>query len=363
VGTADGAAVFDRLDGHEQVVFCSDRTSGLRAIVAVHSTALGPALGGTRMRPYPDEAAALDDVLRLARAMTYKNALAGLDHGGGKAVIIANPATDKTEVLLRAYGRFVEGLGGRYVTAGDMGISVTDLDVVGRETRFVTGRSEANGGGGDSGVLTAFGVLQGMRACATHRWGGPSLAGRTVGILGLGKVGRRLAGHLVAEGATVVATDTDPAAAERTRAEHPQVTLVATAAALLDQPLDVLSPCATGGVLDDASAARVDVQVVCGGANNQLRTPHAAEVLAARGVLYAPDYLVNSGGVIQVADEWRGFSAERARARVEHVYDATLAVLRRADAAGVTPLEAADHLAEERITAVSRLGTVANPGR
>jgi len=357
------AGVFDRLEGHEQVVFCSDPESGLRAIVAIHSTALGPALGGTRFRSYPDDAAALDDVLRLARAMTYKNALAGLDHGGGKAVIIGDPATDKSEPLLRAYGRFVEGLAGRYLTAGDMGIGVDDLDVVARESRFVTGRSVAHGGGGDSGVLTAYGVLQGMRACAAFRWGSPSLSGRTVGVLGLGKVGRRLVGHLVAEGATVVGTDIDPAALDRARSEHPGVEVVAEASSVLGRSLDVLSPCAAGGVVDDGSVGSIRAQVICGGANNQLADPRLAADLAARDVLYAPDYLVNAGGVIQVADEWVGFSAERARARVERIFDATLGVLERAAAAGVTPVEAADRLAEERIGAVSRLGSIWNPPR
>lgn len=355
--------MFGRLRGHEQVVFCSDPGSGLRAVIAIHSTALGPALGGTRFRPYPDEDAAVDDVLRLSRAMTYKNALAGLDHGGGKAVIIGDPASDKTEDRLRAYARFVEGLAGRYVTAGDMGITPADLDVVGRSTRFVTGRTVAHGGGGDSGILTSLGVLQGMRACATHRWGSPSLAGRTVGIVGLGKVGGRLAGHLVAEGALVVATDTSPDAIARVRAEQPEVEVVDDVAALLGRRLDVLSPCAGGGLVDAVLAASTSVEVICGGANNQLADDAVAQTLADRGVLYAPDFLVNSGGVIQVADEWLGFDADRARARVERVYDATLAVLERAAVAGVTPEVAAEHLAEERIAAVSRLGSIWNPGR
>lgn len=361
--TALRRGVFDRLYGHEEVLFCADPRSGLRAIIAVHSTALGPALGGTRFRPYPDEDSALVDVLRLSRAMTYKNALAGLDHGGGKAVIIGDPAIDKTEALLRAYGRFVAGLGGRYVTAGDMGVTPEDLDLVGHATKYVTGRTPAQGGGGDSGVLTSLGVLHGMRACATHRWGSPSLAGRTVGIVGLGKVGGRLAGHLLAEGAHVVATDVDPAAVARTREAHPTVEVVASATELLARSIDVLSPCAGGGLISDDVARSVTAAVICGGANNQLTSESVAQVLADRDVLYAPDFLVNSGGVIQVADEWVGFSAERARARVEALYGATLAVLERAAAAGITPELAAEHLAEERIAAISRLGTIANPGR
>ena len=199
---------------HEQVVLCHDRPTGLRAIVAIHSTALGPALGGTRFYPYASEDEALGDVLNLSRSMTYKNALAGLDHGGGKAVIWGDPATEKTEALLRAYGRFVQSLGGRYVTACDVGTYVQDMDVVGRECEFVTGRSTDDGGAGDSSVLTAWGVFQGMRACAERCWGSPSLRGRRVGVAGVGKVGRHLVGHLLDDGAAVVVTDVNPAAVD-----------------------------------------------------------------------------------------------------------------------------------------------------
>jgi len=193
--------------GHEQVVFCQDRASGLRAIIAIYSTALGPALGGTRFHPYASEAEALADALDLSRAMAYKNALAGLDLGGGKAVIWGDPGRIKTEALLRAYGRFVQSLGGRYYTACDVGTDSLDMDVIARETRFVAGRSVDNGGCGDSSVLTAFGVFQGMRAAAEHRWGTASLAGRRVGIAGVGKVGRHLIDHLLADGAAIVITD------------------------------------------------------------------------------------------------------------------------------------------------------------
>src|ERR687885_1433793 len=193
--------------GHEQVVFCQDKQSGLRAIIAIYSTAIGPALGGTRFYPYPREEDAIHDVLELSRAMAYKNALAGLDLGGGKAVIWGDPERDKSEPLLRAYGRFVESLNGRYYTACDVGTYVQDMDVVARETRFVTGRSVEHGGAGDSSILTAWGVFQGMRAAAEHTWGSPTLAGRTVGIAGLGKVGKHLARHLLDDGAAVVGTD------------------------------------------------------------------------------------------------------------------------------------------------------------
>src|SRR5664279_5358796 len=219
--------------GHEQVAFCHDKATGLRAIISIYTTALGPALGDTRFYPYATEQAALQDVLRLSRAMAYKNALCGLDHGGGKGVIIGDPGKDKNEALLRAYGRFVESLGGRYVTACDVGTYVSDMDVVARETRWATGRSEANGGAGDSSVLTAFGVFQGMRASAERVWGTPSLAGRRVGIAGVGKVGVHLVNHLLEDGASVVVTDVSPAAVDRVRAAHPEVEVLPDADALV----------------------------------------------------------------------------------------------------------------------------------
>jgi len=347
--------VFGRYTGHEQVVFCADPASGLRAIIAIYSTALGPALGGTRCHPYPSEEAALADVLELSRGMAYKNALAGLDHGGGKAVIIADPRRDKTEALLRAYGRFVQSLGGRYVTACDVGTYVEDMDVVARECRFVTGRSPAYGGAGDSSVLTAYGVFQGMRAAAAHRWGEPSLAGRRVGVAGVGKVGRHLVDHLVSDGALVTVTDVDPAAVARVRAVHPQVAAVADTAALVRADLDVYAPCALGHALTYEVAETLRAQVVCGGANNQLAHPGVEKALAERGCLYVPDYLVNAGGVIQVADELAGFDFERARAKAGRIFQTTQAVLARAAEEGISPAQAADRLAEARMAEVGRL--------
>ncbi len=340
--------------GHEQVVFCSDPASGLRAVIAIHSTALGPALGGTRFHPYAGEEEAVADALRLSRAMTYKNSLAGLDLGGGKAVIIGDPRTDRTEALLRAYGRFVEGLGGRYLTACDVGTANADLDVVGRETRFAHGRSLAHGGCGDSSVLTAYGVFQGMRAAAEHRWGEASLAGRTVAVAGVGKVGSELVHLLAADGADLVVTDVDPAAVERVRARHPQVRVAADTADLVATAHDVYAPCALGGALDATTVDSLPAQVVCGGANNQLATPEIADALLARGILYAPDYLVNAGGVIQVEDERHGFSFDRARARAGGIFDTARRVFRVAEADGVSPAVAADRLAEERIRSVGR---------
>jgi valine dehydrogenase (NAD+) len=354
-------------DSHEQVVLCHDRDSGLKAVIALHSTALGPALGGTRFHPYASEEEAVQDALNLARGMSYKNALAGLDLGGGKAVIIGDPAHAseggaKTEALLRAYGRFVQSLGGRYITACDVGTYVADMDVVARECDYVTGRSPEYGGAGDSSVLTAFGVFQAMRACARHRWGAPTLAGRRVGVAGVGKVGHYLVGHLVEEGAQVVITDVRPDAVDRVRAAHPGVEVVPDARALVRANLDVYAPCALGGALDDGTVATLTATVVCGAANNQLAHPGVEKDLADRGVLYAPDYLVNAGGVIQVADEIEGFVFERAKAKAARIYDTTLEIFARAQADGIPPAVAADRLAERRMADVGRLRSILVPG-
>jgi valine dehydrogenase (NAD+) len=340
---------------HEQVVFCSDERSGLHAIIAIYSTALGPGLGGTRFYPYSNEQAALADVLNLSRAMAYKNSLAGLDLGGAKAVIIGDPATDKSEALLRAYGRFIESLGGRYYTACDVGTYSEDMDVVARESSYVTGRTEAHGGAGDSSILTAFGVFQGMRAAAEHVYGTPSLKGRRVGVEGVGKVGHRLVDHLIEEGAEVVICDVDDTAVDRVRRRHPSVHVVADAVALSSADIDVYAPCALGGALDDATVARLNARIVCGGANNQLAHPGVDKQLAERGISYAPDYVVNSGGVIQVADEIEGFNMARARARAARIFDTTSKIFKLAEEEGVPPSAAADRLAERRMSEIGRL--------
>ncbi|MDH6215242.1 Leu/Phe/Val dehydrogenase [Streptomyces pseudovenezuelae] len=337
--------------GHEQVVLCQDRASGLKAVIAIHSTALGPALGGTRFYPYASEQEAVADALNLARGMSYKNAMAGLDHGGGKAVIIGDPDRDKTEELLLAYGRMVASLGGRYVTACDVGTYVADMDVVARECRWTTGRSPENGGAGDSSVLTAFGVYQGMRASARHLWGDPSLHGRRVGIAGVGKVGHHLVAHLLTEGAEVVVTDVREEAVRRILDAHPAgVSAVADTEALIRvEGLDIYAPCALGGALNDDSVPVLTASIVCGAANNQLEHPGVEKDLADRGILYAPDYVVNAGGVIQVADELHGFDFERCRAKAAKIYDTTLAIFARAKEDGIPPAAAADRIAEQRM--------------
>ncbi|MER7396751.1 Glu/Leu/Phe/Val dehydrogenase dimerization domain-containing protein [Streptomyces sp. NPDC000151] len=336
--------------GHEQVVLCQDRASGLKAVIAIHSTALGPALGGTRFHAYASEEEAVLDALNLSRGMSYKNALAGLDHGGGKAVIIGDPDVVKTEELLLAYGRCVASLGGRYVTACDVGTYVADMDVVARTNRWTTGRSPENGGAGDSSVLTAYGVFQGMRAAAQHQWGDPSLRDKKVGIAGVGKVGRHLVEHLLEDGAEVVITDVRAESVERILATHPRVRAVADTEALIrTEGLDVYAPCALGGALNDHSVPVLTAKVVCGAANNQLAHPGVEKDLADRGILYAPDYVVNAGGVIQVADELHGFDFDRCKAKAGKIFDTMLSIFANAKTNGIPPAAAADRLAELRM--------------
>lgn len=345
------AELLDRAAECEHVALVRDRGSGLRAIIAVYSTTLGPAVGGTRYLPYPDEATALRDVLDLARGMAYKAALAGLPFGGGKAVIIGDPATDKTPELLRSYGRAVQSLGGRYVTACDVGTVAEDMDVVATECEHVVGRSAARGGSGDSSVLTAYGVLQAMLAAATYRWGSADLSGRRVSVEGVGKVGHRLVGHLVDLGASVTVFDVDPAAVRRVRSRWPRVEVADDREALVRIQSDVFAPCALGGSLTRRTAATVRTEIVCGGANNQLAVPEVEEALAKRNILYTPDYVANAGGLIQVASELLGFDLAAARTRTEGIRDTALLVFRTARERGTLPGATADLMAEERLAA------------
>jgi len=347
--------VFDLGSEHEQVVFANDPATGLKAIIAIHSTALGPALGGTRFYPYASTADAIEDVLDLSRGMSYKAALAGLDLGGGKAVILGDPATLKTEGLLRAYGRFVQSLHGRYYTACDVGTSSPDMDHIARECDYVTGRTVAHGGAGDSSVLTAYGVFQGMRAAAQVVWGTPSLAGRAVGVAGVGKVGRHLVRHLVEDGAAVVVTDVHRPSIDRVLEEHPQVAVVESTDALVASRLDGYAPCALGHAITDEVVEVLSAKVVCGAANNQLAHPGVEKALEERGILYAPDYCVNAGGLMQVADELQGFSFERAQQRASGIFETTRRVFELAASDGVPPAIAADRLAERRMRDVGRL--------
>jgi valine dehydrogenase (NAD+) len=334
---------------HEQVVFCRDRGSGLRAIIGIYSTALGPALGGTRFYPYVSEVEALADVLRLSKAMAYKAACAGLPLGGGKAVILGHPQRDKNAALLHAYGRFVQSLAGRYYTACDVGTDPADMDVIAAQSRFVTGRSRGRGGAGDSAELTSYGVFQAMRAAAEHSWGSAALHGRRVGVAGVGKVGRRLVGHLIEAGASVIVADVARCALDQIRDRHPEVE-AADPDTLPGLPLDIYAPCALGGVLDEQAAATLQAAIVCGGANNQLAHPRVAALLHERGVLYIPDFVANAGGLIQVAAEVHGYDGLRAKRRAARIFYTTAQILATANDGGHSPTQVAEHLAEQRLT-------------
>ena len=356
--------MFDRIgaDDYEQVVFCHDRATGLRAIVAVHSTRLGPALGGTRFYPYASEDEGLEDVLRLARGMTYKAAAAGLDLGGGKAVIFGDPTRDKSEALMRAYGRYVDALGGRYLTAEDVGTTQDDMDLVRRETRFVTGVSRELGGSGDPSTATAYGVLWAMKAVARRLWGDTSLVGRHVAVAGVGKVGRALLGHLVEERARVTVADVTPAAVDRAVAEFGAEAVGVEKIHAVE--CDIYSPCALGGSLNAETIPELRCAAVVGSANNQLADGVAsARLLAEAGVLYAPDFVANAGGLVNIAEELApgGYRPDRARTAVQRIFDTVTSVLQAAEVDGVTTAEAADRRAESRIAAVSAVHHIRTP--
>ena len=353
----------DLLDIHdfEQVVFCNDRPSGLRSIVAIHSTVLGPALGGTRFYPYADDREALTDVLRLASGMTSKAAAAGLDLGGGKAVIIGDPATLKTEALLRAHGRFIESLGGRYITAEDVGTTQRDMDMIQRETAHVVGVSSLGGGSGDPSTATATGLVHAMRAVATELWGTLTLEGRHVVISGVGKVGSALAGLLVNEQALVTIADVTPTTLVRVADDLGLATVSVERALTLE--CDIFAPCGMGGVLNESTIAALRCRAVVGSANNQLSDRSGADQLAKKGVLYVPDYIVNAGGLLNVAEELHGYRRARAQDAISRVFDTTARVLAMAIAESITPLDAADRLAVDRIAALSALPRLtARPG-
>jgi leucine dehydrogenase len=345
----------------EEVVFFHDASSGLRAIVAIHSTALGPALGGTRFYPFKSEDDALRDVLRLARGMTYKAAAAGLDLGGGKAVIIGDPKRIKTEELLRAYGRFLDTLGGRYITAEDIGTTGEDMDLIRRETRHVAGTSPALGGSGDPSPVTAWGVFQGLIACAEEAWKDSSLAGKRVAVQGVGKVGYHLVKLLVEAGASVVVADVDVDAVARVTGEFGADT--AEPEKIYAEECDVFAPCAMGAVIRDDTIPSLRCRVVGGAANNQLETPEHGEALRELGILYAPDYVINAGGLINIADELRGYDRDRAMERVKGIYRTLREVFHIAQQKGISTSAAAGRLAEERIARVGRLRLYWVPGR
>jgi valine dehydrogenase (NAD+) len=335
-------------DHHESVTFVTDRASGLRAVIAIHSTALGPALGGTRWHTYPDSAAAVTDALRLSRGMTYKAAVAGLDLGGGKAVVLADGIVDR-DAALAAYGRAVAALGGRYITAEDVGTSTADMDAVRAVTEHVVGVSPALGGSGDPSPRTARGVLAAMRAAATYCFGSSSLEGRHVAVSGVGKVGRALVGLLAGAGAKLTVADVSGAAIDRLHGAVATPFHVVPVADVHRSGCDIFAPCALGGVLNPATIAELDCSAVVGSANNQLATPACGDLLAARGIAYVPDYVANAGGLIQVAGDISGRDRAAVAAQVERIEIIAGELLSRAAAEGITPAEAADRLARQRL--------------
>ncbi|MDP8957518.1 MAG: leucine dehydrogenase [Actinomycetota bacterium] len=353
--------VFQELNGqYEQVVFFHDPPTGLRAIVAIHSTTLGPALGGTRFYPFGSEDDALRDVLRLARGMTYKAAAAGLDLGGGKAVIIGDPKRIKNEELLRAYGRFIDTLGGRYITAEDIGTDRDDMDVIRRETRYVTGVAPELGGSGDPSPVTAYGVFLGLKACVEEAWQEHTLQGRRVAVQGVGKVGYHLVKHLVEAGASVVVSDVDVDAVGRA-VRHFGVD-TAEPEKIHAEECDIFAPCAMGGVIRDDTIPNLRCRVVAGAANNQLERPEHGEALTSAGILYAPDYVINAGGLINVSDELQGYNETRAKARVQTIYRTLREIFLMARDRQISTATAADRFAEERISKVGRIRLYWVPG-
>ena len=341
-------------DAHEEVLFGVDPESDLKAIIAVHSTALGPALGGTRFYPYNDEAAALADVLRLAKAMTYKAAAAGLDLGGGKAVIIGDPPKLKSERLLRSYGRLVDSLNGRYITAEDVGTTADDMVVISRETEWVSGLPEHYGGSGDPSPATAHGVIAAMRAVSRHVWGSEELSGHTVAVQGIGKVGMNLVKRLAEAGAQTVVADVDPVAVDSAVRVYGS-TAVGTHE-IIGTECDIFAPCAMGHSLNAQSIPRLRCGAVVGSANNQLETDEDADRLANRDIVYAPDFVVNAGGIINIAEEIDGYSRERAARQLDAIADTVTEILTTATERGINPYRAAVDLAERRIAAVGTLG-------
>ena len=339
--------------GHEQLCMFTDKGVGLRAFIAIHDTTLGPALGGVRIWPHKTEDEALMDVLRLSRGMTYKSAAAGLNLGGGKALIMA-PSQEKTEAMMKDFGRFVESLGGRYITTEDVGANTQDMEWIAQETTHVAGLPVNLGGSGDPSEMTAYGIYQGMKACAMDIWGTDSLEGRTIAIQGFGKVASKLAHHLLEEKARLIVTDISQAALDR--AGEQDLEVVEDSSAIYEAECDVFAPCALGGILNDETIPRLKCKVVAGSANNQLLEDRHGAMLQKRGILYAPDYILNAGGVINISLEMgQPYDEEAATEKVARIYDTVNRVIYLARTNGITTAQAADRLAEERIAAMRKV--------
>jgi leucine dehydrogenase len=349
-------SVFNQMaeNDHQKVVYCYDKATGLKAIVAIHDTTLGPALGGTRMWNYKSEGEALNDVLRLSRGMTYKAAITGLNLGGGKAVIIGDSKKDKSEAMMRRYGKCIENLNGEYITAEDVGTSPKDMEYIKMETNHVAGIPESLGGLGDPSPVTAYGVYMGMKACAQSLWGNDSLSGKVVAVQGVGHVGENLVKHLRSENAKVYISDiNEERLAEISKKYGAEV--VANNS-LYDLDIDVYAPCALGATVNADTLAKLKCAIIAGAANNQLADEKVhGRMVMEKGILYAPDFLINAGGLINVYSELMGYSAKRAMEKTEHIYEVTLEILKKSREENIPTYEAANRIAEKRIEDIRRI--------
>jgi leucine dehydrogenase len=346
--------------GHEQIVYCSNLESGLKAIIAIHDTTLGPALGGTRMMNYSTVDEALNDVLRLSRSMTYKAAVAGLNLGGGKSVIIGDPTKEKNEMLFRTFGKFIDGLGGRYIAAEDVGTNVNDMEFVRMETKYVTGISKSLGGSGDPSPVSAYGIFVGMKACANERWGSDSLRGRKIAVQGAGHVARYLCEHLYTEGAEIYITDIVDSKIKRvleTIKAH-----VVKPDEIYDLDVDIFSPNALGSVINDNTIPRIKAEIIAGAANNQLEDEDKhGKMILDKGLLYAPDYVINAGGLINVANELDGYRQDRAMKQAEGIYDIVKRVFQLSKEENIPTHIASNNLAEERLRKIGGIRNIYTP--
>jgi len=336
------------LMGHEQVVFCNDSETGLKAIIAIHDTTLGPALGGTRMWNYANEEEAIEDVLRLSRGMSFKAAISGLKLGGGKAVIIGDAKTEKTEALMRKFGQYVNSLGGKYITAEDVGMSPKDMEYVRMETKHVTGIPKSMGGSGDPSPVTAFGVFMGMKASAKYKWGSDDLNGRIVLVQGIGHVGENLVKHLSDDGAKVIINDINEKRLAQISKQYGAEIVMGDS--IYDLDIDIYAPCALGATVNPDTISRLKCEIIAGAANNQLAEEiRDGNLCSEKGIVYAPDFLINAGGLINVYSEINGYNREEAMSQTRAIYDTTLEILKKAELENITTNAAALEIAEQRI--------------
>jgi len=334
--------------GHEQVVFCTDKVTGLKAIIAIHDTTLGPALGGTRMWDYSSEAEALQDVLRLSRGMTFKASISGLNLGGGKAVIIGDASKDKTEALMKKFGEYVDSLGGKYITAEDVGMNTKDMEYVREKTKYVTGIPVSMGGSGDPSPVTAYGVYMGMKASAKFKWGSDSLEGKIILVQGVGHVGENLVKHTTKEGAKVYISDIDQLKLDEVSEKYGVEIIMG--GGIYDMEMDIYAPCALGSTLNTNTINRLKCQIIAGAANNQLADEVVhGKMIKDKGMVYAPDFLINAGGLINVYSEINGYQREESLLQTKKIYDTTLEILLKAEDEDITTHKAALLIAEQRI--------------